>query len=176
LLQAGHFIRCRNDSDSKNAKRWIVKARRRAYIRKTLQKEVIQMEPQATQLLDLYRAGVRTASDVMKASLESVERMQNQQLQLIRAALEENAKSVGQITEVKSMDELVALQARLTGSQVQRVMDYWSGVWRAAGDNQMAAARLAASQVQAVSGSLRDSAHSTAANQEKRPEPQRRSA
>jgi hypothetical protein len=74
------------------------------------------------------------------------------------------------------MDELVALQARLTGSQVQRVMDYWSGVWRAAGDNQMAAARLAASQVQAVSGSLRDSAHTTAANQEKRPEPQRRSA
>jgi len=134
------------------------------------------MENQATQFLDLYRAGVRTTSDVMKASLESVERMQNQQLQLIRAALEENAKSTGQIAEVKSMDELVALQARLAGSQVQRVMDYWSGVWRAAGDNQMAAARLAASQVQAVSGSLRESAHTTAANQEKRPEPQRRSA
>lgn len=132
------------------------------------------METQATQMFDLYRAGVRTASDVMKASLESVERIQNQQLQLIRAALEENAKSAGQLTDVKTVDELVALQARLTGSQVQRVMDYWSGVWRAAGDNQMAAARLAASQVQAVSGSLRDTSH--AANQEKRPEPQRRSA
>jgi phasin family protein len=156
--------------------RWIVKARRRGYIRKTLQKEAIPMEYQATQLLDLYRTGVRTTSDVMKASLESVERMQNQQLQLIRSALEENAKSAGQIAEVRSMDELVALQARLAGSQVQRMMDYWSGVWRAAGDNQMAAARLAASQVQAVSGSLRESTHSTAANQEKRPEPQRRSA
>ena len=132
------------------------------------------METQATQMFDLYRAGVRTASDVMKASLESVERIQNQQLQLIRAAREENAKSAGQLTDVKTVDELVALQARLTGSQVQRVMDYWSGVWRAAGDNQMAAARLAASQVQAVSGSLRDTSH--AANQEKRPEPQRRSA
>jgi len=42
------------------------------------------MEPQATQFFDLYRAGVRTASDVMKASLESVERMQSQQLELIR--------------------------------------------------------------------------------------------
>jgi hypothetical protein len=45
-------------------------------------------------------------------------------------------------------------------------MDYWSGVWRAAGDNQMAAARLAASQVQAVSGSMRETVNS-AANQEK---------
>lgn len=135
------------------------------------------METQATQFLDLYRTGIRTASDVMKASLESVERMQSQQLQLIRSALEENAKSASQIAEVKSMDELVALQARLTGSQAQRVMDYWSGVWRVAGDNQLAAARLAASQVQAVSGSLRESAQSsTAANQEKRPEPHRKSA
>jgi phasin family protein len=124
------------------------------------------MEPQATQFFDLYRAGVKTASDVMKASLESVERIQNQQLQLIRSALEETAKSTSQLSEVKTVDELVALQARLTGSQAQRVMDYWSGVWRAAGDNQMAAARLAASQVQAVSGSMRETVNS-AANQEK---------
>lgn len=134
------------------------------------------MEQQATQFFDLYRAGVRHASDLMKASLESVERMQNQQLQLIRSALEENTRSASQLSEVKSMDELVALQARVTGSQAQRVMDYWSGLWRAAGDNQMAAARLAASQVQAVSGSLRESAHAAAANQEKRPEPHRKSA
>jgi phasin family protein len=137
------------------------------------------MEPQATQFFDLYRAGVRTAADVMKASLESVERMQSQQLDLIRAALEENTKSAGQLANVKSVDELVALQTRLTGSQAQRVMDYWSGLWRAAGDSQMAAAKLAASQVQAVSGSLRETAHGNhggAANQEKRPEPQRRSA
>jgi len=124
------------------------------------------MEPQATQFFDLYRAGIKTASDVMKASLESVERIQNQQLQLIRSALEETAKSTSQLSEVKTVDELVALQARLTGSQAQRVMDYWSGVWRAAGDNQMAAARLAASQVQAVSGSMRETVNS-AANQEK---------
>jgi phasin family protein len=140
------------------------------------------MESQTSQFLDLYRTGVRTASDVMKASLESVERMQNQQLQLIRSALEEQSKSVNQISECRSMDEMVALQARLTGSQAQKVMDYWSGIWRVAGDNQMAAARLAASQVQAVSGTLRDSMQAgantaaAAANHEKRPETQRRSA
>ena len=141
------------------------------------------MDSQPTQFLDFYRTGVRTASDVMKASLESVERMQNQQLQLIRSALEDQSKSVSQLSECRSMDELLALQARLTSSQAQKMMDYWSGIWRVAGDNQMAAARLAASQVQAVSGSLRESMqgagsnpHNPAANHEKRPEPQRRSA
>jgi phasin family protein len=142
------------------------------------------MESQASQFLDIYRTSVRTASDVMKASLESAERMQNQQLQLIRSALEEQSKSASQLAECRSMDELVALQARLTGSQAQKLMDYWSGIWRVAGDNQMAAARLAASQVQAVSGSLRDSMHGSApnthggqaVNHEKRQEPQRKSA
>jgi hypothetical protein len=92
------------------------------------------METQATQFLDLYRAGVRTASDVMKVSLESVERMQNQQLQLFRSALEENVK----------------------------LADYWSGIWRAASNGQP------------LAGAMRDLG--AAANQEKRPEPQRRSA
>ena len=94
------------------------------------------MESQATQFLDLYRAGVRTASEVMKASLESVERIQNQQLQVFRAAMEENVK----------------------------LMDFYGGVWR-----------NASTQVQ---GAVRNgvAAAGTAANQEKRPEPQRRSA
>jgi hypothetical protein len=87
------------------------------------------MESQATQFLDLYRTGVRTASDVMKASLESAERIQNQQLQVFRFAMEENVK----------------------------LLDYWGGAWRAAGGQAQAGFALAA-------------------NQEKRPEPQRRSA
>jgi hypothetical protein len=92
------------------------------------------MESQTTQFLDLYRTGVRTASDVMRASLESVERIQNQQLQVFRAAMEENVK----------------------------LMDYCGGIWRAAGNQ--------------VQGTLRSTGVASAANQEKRPEPQRKSA
>ena len=92
------------------------------------------MESQATQFLDLYRAGMRTASDVMKASLESVGRIQSQQLQVFRAAMEENVK----------------------------LMDYCGGVWRAAGNQ--------------AQGVMRDTGVASAANQEKRPEPQRKSA
>jgi hypothetical protein len=134
VLQARHFIVCRGASDRKKAACWIANAQGADYIRKTLQKEAIQVESQATQFLDLYRAGIRTASDVMKASLESVGRIQNQQLQVFRAAMEENVK----------------------------LMDYYGGVWRNAGTQ--------------VQGAMRDTGITSAANQEKRPEPQRRSA
>jgi hypothetical protein len=94
-------------------------------------------EPQ-TQIFDLYRSGLRTMNDLMKSSLETTERLQNQQLQQLRSAIEDTTKSTGQLGEMRSLDELLAAQAKLAGSQVQRTMDFWSNVWRAAGDNQIA--------------------------------------
>lgn len=93
-------------------------------------------EPQ-TQLFDLYRSGLRTMNDLMKSSLETTERLQNQQLQQLRSAIEDTTKSSGQLGEMRSLDELLAAQAKLAGSQVQRTMDFWSNVWRAAGDSQI---------------------------------------
>ena len=88
------------------------------------------------QLIDLYRAGIRSASDMMKLSLEQTERMQQQQLQLIRSALEETTRSTSQVNEVKSLDELVAFNSRLAGSQLERMADFWASWWRAAGETQ----------------------------------------
>jgi len=65
------------------------------------------IQPQA-ELFDLYRAGLKTAADLMKASLESAERLQNQQL-----------------VAIKSLDELMALQTRLAGAHFERAMSYW---------------------------------------------------
>ncbi len=93
-------------------------------------------EPQ-TQFFDLYRSGLRTMNDLMKNSLETTERLQNQQLQQLRSAIEDTTKSSGQLGDIRSLDELLAAQAKLAGSQVQRTMDFWSTVWRAAGDNQI---------------------------------------
>lgn len=150
------------------------------------------IQPQ-TQMLDIYRASMRTAADLAKASLENAEKLQNRQLQIVRTALEENAKSASDLAQVKSLDEMMALQTRLASSQMERMIDFWSGLWRTAGDSQMAmigqlqgqveqmrdrfretydltaratesAARIAASQVQSV-GERQG---------ERRPEPQHR--
>lgn len=131
-------------------------------------------EPQ-TQFFDLYRTGLHTMNDIMKSSLEASERLQNQQLQQVRNALEETTRSSGQLGELRSLDELMAAQAKLAGSQVQRTVDFWSSVWRAAGDSQIAlisqmqsftsratqdAARLAASGVANIGSAARDAGSS----------------
>ena len=88
------------------------------------------------QLLDLYRAGIRSATEIMKQSLEQTERLQQQQLQLIRGALEENSRSGSQAGEVKSLDDMVAFNTRLAGTQLERMAEFWANWWRAAGDTQ----------------------------------------
>jgi phasin family protein len=109
------------------------------------------IQPQ-TQMLDLYRASMKTAADIAKASLENAEKLQNRQMQLVRSAIEENTRSAAQLAEAKTLPDMMALQARLAGSQVEQMVEFWSSVWRTAGDNQAALAQ----QVQSVVGAMRE--------------------
>ncbi|HJY75371.1 MAG TPA: phasin family protein [Burkholderiales bacterium] len=88
------------------------------------------------QFVDLYRAGIRSATDMMKLSLEHTERLQQQQLQLIRQALDESTRSTAQAGEVKGLDDVVAFNSRIAGAQLERVGEFWANWWRAAGDMQ----------------------------------------
>jgi hypothetical protein len=121
---------------------------------------------QHTQFLDIYRAGMKTAAEVIKSSLENAERVQNRQMQLVRNALEENAKSADELASAKSFDELVSMQTRLATSQMERTIELWSGLWRSTAEGMRdtynrtteSAARIASSQVQAVAERPRKSA------------------
>ena len=97
------------------------------------------------QFLDIYRTGLKTTADMMTAQLEGAQRLQRQQLEALHTVLDEQVKSVRELADVKSMDELVALQTRLTGSQLERTMDFWAQMWRAVGDNRMAITPVSAS-------------------------------
>lgn len=97
-------------------------------------------QPQA-ELFDLYRTGLKTAADLMKTSLESAERLQNQQLVAIRHALDQQAKSVSELARARTIDELVTLQSRMAGAQFERALTLWSDLWQAAGEE---AAKFAA--------------------------------
>jgi hypothetical protein len=104
-------------------------------------------QPQA-EMFDLYRAGLKTAADLVKTSLENAERLQNQQLAAIRSAIDQQAKSASELSRVKSMDELLSLQGRMAGVQFERAMTLWSELVQAAGESQRTwlaeAAKLAA--------------------------------
>jgi|SRR6266850_5532965 len=93
------------------------------------------IQPQA-ELFDLYRAGLKTAADMMKASLESAERVQNQQLAAIRTALDQQTKSAGELGRAKTLDELLAFQTRLAGAQFERAISFWGELAQIAAENQ----------------------------------------
>jgi phasin family protein len=99
------------------------------------------------QFFDAYRAGLKNASDIMTASLENARRLQQQQLDALQSAIEDQAKSVRELAEVRTMDELMALQTRLASSQLERTIDMWTRLWRTAGDNQLAIIGQAQSQL-----------------------------
>jgi phasin family protein len=88
------------------------------------------------QFFDLYRVGVRSVVDAINVSLENTERLQKQQLQMVRSALEQNNRSTGELGEANSLQEIMAINSRLVGAQLDRVTEFWTGLWRTAGETQ----------------------------------------
>jgi len=124
----------------------------------------MQTQSLQTQFFEIYRASLKSAADMMTASLEGAQKLQQQQLDALHSAIDDQAKSARELSEVKSVDELMALQTRFTGSQIERAMDFWSRMWRAAGDSQVALIGQAQSGLGEMSGqarSMRDAAVST---------------
>ena len=95
-------------------------------------------QPQAD-LFDIYRAGLKTAADLVKASLESAERLQNQQLVAIRSVIDQQSKSATELSRAKTLDELLSVQTRIVGQQFESAVSLWSDLVQAAGENQRVA-------------------------------------
>ena len=137
-----------------------------------MQQQIMQTQKQ---FVDLYRSSLRSMNEAMKASLENAERVQRQQLDLLRGAIEDSTRSAGQLGEMSNLDDLMQVQARIAGAQLQRTMEFWSSVWRAAGESQAAVI----SQMRSQAGELGQAAASQAANagnQERQQQQHRRAA
>lgn len=91
------------------------------------------MQPQ---FFEFYRAGMRTMTEVMQASLENAERLQRQQLDVLRGAVEDNVRSAREIADAKSFDEIMSLQTRYSRAQLDRTIDFWARMWRSASEAQ----------------------------------------
>jgi hypothetical protein len=96
------------------------------------------IQPQQTYFLELYRSSIRTTSDLVRASLENAQRMQAEQAEAVRSAMEENATAARELSEAKSLDELLGVQTRVIGGQVQRAAEVWGRLWKTASESQMA--------------------------------------
>ena len=120
-------------------------------------------QPQA-EFLDLYRAGLKTAADLMKVSLQGAEKLQNQQLIAIRTALDQQSKSISELGQARTIDELLALQTKMAGAQWERAMGYWTEL----AQTQMAQARDWWSEAAHAATSTSATVRQAAARQERK--------
>jgi phasin family protein len=114
------------------------------------------MMQQQTYLLELYRAGLRTASDIAKASLENAQRLHAQQLDALREALDSNTRSAQRLSDANSLTDLMALQVKLAGTQAEQAADFWTRAWRTASETQVAMLGQVQSQVGQLSERVRE--------------------
>jgi len=105
-------------------------------------------QPQA-EFLDLYKAGLKTAADLMKASLQNAERLQNQQLVAIRTALDQQSKSISELGQARTLDDLLSLQTKIAGAQIERAVGFWSELYQ----TQMAQAQTWFNEMNGAQGS-----------------------
>ncbi|HET7669493.1 MAG TPA: phasin family protein [Burkholderiales bacterium] len=108
------------------------------------------------QLVDLYRNGMKSATELARMSLESSVRLQERQLDIARKVLEESTRSVDRVSGAKNMDELLAAQTELAGSQMQRIAEFWTSVWQSAAENQKHLIEQVQSQVGQAAGSFQN--------------------
>src|SRR5215470_13829447 len=80
-----------------------------------------------TYLLELYRAGLRSASDIAKASLENAQRLHAQQLDALREALDANTRTASE-THVALLGQVQSQVGQLS----ERVRETYSAATRAA--------------------------------------------
>lgn len=148
------------------------------------------------QFADLYRNGIKTAAEITKVSLESAVQMQERQLGILRNILDESKRSVDSLADAKSIEDLMSVQSRLVGAQVERAAELWSSFVQSAAEQQKAwierwqshvgqtrervretydlttrtseeIARTAANQVSRATGSVREAASATHERQRK---------
>ena len=100
-----------------------------------------------TDFLDIYRSNTNAAAETLKVALRNMERLNEQQLQWVRVALEQNDRLTNRLAEVGSIDDLFLAQSQFAFSQMTQGIEVWWRLFRAMQDSQLAAMSRVEAQV-----------------------------
>jgi hypothetical protein len=119
------------------------------------------IQQQQTYFLELYRAGLRAASDIFNASLENAQRLQDQQMQAVREVIETNRKSTENLSNAHSISEMMSVQLKQAEKQAGQFADLWTRTWRTATETQVAVLGHVQNQVGQLSERVTDTMRET---------------
>src|SRR5689334_22614194 len=118
-------------------------------------------------LSDLGRAAVESAARATRISMDSAERAFAVQIEYAKGALEQATLNVRAVSQVKDVQELLALRARIAENTVENMMGYSRSLYQVASDAQGEYSRLAEQRMarfqQAVAETVDEAARSAPA-------------
>jgi len=88
------------------------------------------------QFAELNQAGVDGALRLSQISLDNAERLIKVNLEASKAAIEDGVKNVKAVSEVKDLQELIALRAKLAEAGVEKALSYGRSVYEVASEAQ----------------------------------------
>jgi phasin family protein len=97
----------------------------------------------AEQFAEINKAGVDNALRFAQIALDNAERIINVQLGASKNALEETVKNAKAVSEIKDVQEAIALRAKLAEAGVEKAMSYSRNVYEAASETQAELTKLA---------------------------------
>ena len=94
------------------------------------------------QFAELNQAGVDGALRLSQISLDNAERLIKVNLEASKAAIEDGVKNVKAVSEVKDLQELIALRAKLAEAGVEKALSYGRSVYEVASEAQAELTKL----------------------------------
>lgn len=114
------------------------------------------------QFFDLYRSGIKIATDIARTSLENTVRLQQKQLDMVKNILDENGRSSDRLGQARNLEDLVGMQSQLAGTQLQRIAEFWTSAWQIAAENQKTVMEQWQSQLGHAGDEMRNAAAAAA--------------
>jgi len=106
------------------------------------------------QLVQFSKASLEAALSIANITIQSTERLMDLQMKTAKDALDQSMKSAKALTDVKSVQDLVALQSSAAQPNMEKALAYSRSLYEVASDAQVRIGKLVETRMAALGGDL----------------------
>lgn len=109
----------------------------------------------------LYRSALKSAADMTALYLAGVERLQSAQAEVFRDLCAGQAEVAGKLDSIRSIEELQTVQSGYARHQMERLGDYWRGLFANTCQSQMEFLKEAQAKARQATDGINDNLDGT---------------
>jgi phasin family protein len=113
------------------------------------------MYPTSDPFVQLGKSNIEAALSVANITLQSTERLMDIQLRTAKDALDQGLRSAKALTDVKNIQDLVALQSVAAQPNLEKALDYSRSLYAVASDAQVRINKVVEARISEISGEVK---------------------